>query len=88
LGASHIGAVGSPCVLLVAKPKMKVRKTLIQLLVLSFALALYQVMFQPMYDSYLQSMGRSIGIAEVALGYFITGALTFVVTKMLTRRMT
>ena len=66
---------------------MKWRKPLISLMMLSFALALYQVVFQPLWNSWLESMGRSVGIAEVATGFFLTGLFTMLVTRMVTRRM-
>lgn len=66
---------------------MNWRKTLIYGLLLSFSLALYQVLFQPWWNSWLEGMGRSIGIAEVAAGYFVLWMITLFIGRMVTRRM-
>ena len=67
--------------------EMKWRKTLIQLVLLSFSLGIYQVLFQPWWNAWLEGMGRSIGIFEVSAGFFLTGVITMVITRIVTRRM-
>ena len=66
---------------------MSLRKRLIQGAILSLALAFYSVVFQPMYNQWLESMGRTIGIGETALGYFIVFCISYFVTHVLTRKL-
>ena len=66
---------------------MNLRKTLIYGAFLSLAMALYQVMFQPWWNSWLETQGRSVGIGEVALGFFIMWFVALLLSKLVTRRM-
>ena len=66
---------------------MGLKKAIIQGAVLSLALAFYSALFQPQYEAWLKSMGRSIGIGETALGYFIVFCISYFVTHILTRKL-
>ena len=49
----------------------KVRKLLVTGLVWSFAMAIYQTWFQPMWNDWLAGTGHTVGVAETALGFFL-----------------
>ena len=65
---------------------MNLRKTLIQGAILSLALAFYTVVFQPMYNAWLETIGRNVGIGETALGFFLVFLISWFVTNVLTRK--
>ncbi len=66
---------------------MNWRKTIITGLILSFALAIYNIFFQPLWFKYMEAQGRATGVAETALGYFGAIMLTTIITWFVTRRM-
>jgi len=66
---------------------MSLRKIIIQGAVLSLALAFYTVLFQPSYERWLESMGRTVGVGETALGFFIVFCISYFVTHVLTRKL-
>jgi len=66
---------------------VRLRRALITALILSFALAIYSIWFQPLWNSYLESQGRQIGVAETAMGYFITIMITYAVNYFVTRKL-
>lgn len=66
---------------------MNWRKSLVSLLILSFAMSIYQLWFQPSYNQWLIGQGRSLGVAESAGGYFMAGILTLLITWFVTKKM-
>lgn len=66
---------------------MNVKKLLITGLILSFALAIYHVWVQVPYEQALENEGKSVGVAEVALGYFLVWFITLIVTWYVTKNM-
>lgn len=66
---------------------MSLQKVLIQGAVLSLALAFYTIVFQPMYNQWIEDMGRTVGVGETALGFFIVFCISYFVTHVLTRKL-
>lgn len=63
------------------------RKNLIKALVVSFALAIYQVWGLPIWASTITNMGAPLGVGEAAIGYLIVLIVAFVTSNWLTRNM-
>ena len=62
-----------------------IKKALISALILSFALAIYNIWVQPMWEESLKAQGKSIGVAETAMGYFITILITYIINHYVTK---
>lgn len=65
---------------------MKWRKPVISVLILSIAMAFYDIFFKGYWYGYVEGQGRSVGVGEVAGGYFLVGMFVLVVNYLLTRK--
>lgn len=55
-----------------------VRKWLVTGLIWSFAMAIYQIWFQPVWNDWLKGIGHTVGVAETAMGFFCAWAVFMV----------
>ena len=62
-------------------------KKLVQALILSFALAIYQVFLASMWENFVVDQGASLGVGEVAAGYFLVMLVALMASWWITRRM-
>jgi hypothetical protein len=58
----------------------------ISILILSFALSIYSVVFKPMWDQYLMSNGHVVGVGETMVGYALCLTTATIIGYFFTRR--
>lgn len=63
------------------------RKELLQLAVLSFGMALYNLFVEPLWAGYVTGADVPLGVGETALGYFLWLSMLYVFSRFLTRGM-
>jgi Na+-driven multidrug efflux pump len=56
-------------------------------LIVSFAIAIYQLWFYDPYVSMLEDQGKTVGIGETALGIFITLVIASVLSSVVTKNL-
>jgi len=61
--------------------------TLIKALFLAAALAVWQLFLQPLWDGWIQGMGRAVGFGETLLGYFMVILTAWFLAELVVRRM-
>lgn len=64
---------------------MSVKRTVIQALVTSFAIACFNLLIQPVYEGYLVSLGHTMGVAELGIAYFAVFVISYVVAFFMSR---
>lgn len=64
---------------------MNVKRTIIQALVTSFAIAFFNLIIQPVYEGYLTSLGHTMGVAELGIAYFAVFLISWVVAFFMSR---
>ena len=64
-----------------------IRKKLINALILAFGLSIYSLWIQPSWNSYIESIGQSVGIMQSALGYLMAIVIVYVIQSVITRRL-
>jgi len=62
------------------------RKRVIQIVVMAFFLAIYDVVFKPMWEAYLGSGGEVFTIGKSMLGYVIAMSIGFFASWLISRR--
>ncbi|RLI47488.1 hypothetical protein DRO69_00465 [Candidatus Bathyarchaeota archaeon] len=62
---------------------MAFRKRVIQFLVLSFIMAVWQLYLSDMYENWLTLNGKTLGLGELMLANFILMLIAFIATEIL-----
>lgn len=62
---------------------MEFRKRVIQFLVLSFVLAIWQLYLSSMYEAWLTAQGKTLGIGELMVANFMLMLIAYLATEIL-----
>jgi len=62
------------------------RKELVKALIISFCLGVYQIWIQQAWTDYMVSQGRTVGVAEYTVGFFLVILTSLVISRVVTRR--
>lgn len=66
---------------------MGLAKTTVKAAIMALGLAIWTMFAQPAYYAILEAQGRSIGVAETALGFFFAIMMSWGVAALATKRM-
>jgi len=61
--------------------------TIVKAAILAMALAVWQVFVQPLYNAWLENMGKPTGVGETMLGYFVVILAAWLIAALITRRL-
>ena len=60
---------------------------LVKIAFTALALAFWQLFGQPLWNRWIESMGRTVGFAETFLGWFIVLSVAWIMSGFVTKRM-
>jgi len=61
--------------------------SLVKIAFTALALAAWQLFFQPLWNSWIQSQGHTVGFGETALGYAIALSTAWLFSALVVRRL-